>query len=41
MALEDYDADARPASLEEETRTLIEERLPSYRENRNGSRQLP
>ena len=25
MALEDHDADARPASLEEETRTVIEE----------------
>jgi hypothetical protein len=41
MASEDHDADARLASLEEETRTLIKERLPSSREKRNGSRHLP
>jgi hypothetical protein len=40
MASEDHDADARLASLEEETRTLIEEPLPSYCEKRNGSRHL-
>jgi hypothetical protein len=39
MALEDHDADARPASLEEETRTVIEEaRAQAARaKNRRGS----